>query len=174
MSDVWIINGIPGAGKSTVARALARRFPRSAHVEGDQLQACIVSGGVPPGGQPAEEETRQIHLCVRNQCLLARSFAEAGFVPVLDYVVVNRERVAEYRGHLEGLTVRLVTLAPGVAAALERDRARPEKTVAALWTHLDTVLRAELAGVGLWLDTADLTVDETVEHVLARAGEAGL
>jgi predicted kinase len=98
-----MINGIPGAGKSSVARTLARRVERGVHIEGDRLQEFILSGSVHPGGQPADEEARQIHLNVRNQCLLARSFAEAGFVPVIDYVVVSRERLEEYLTHLHGL-----------------------------------------------------------------------
>src|SRR4028119_810559 len=97
VTEIWIINGIPGVGKTTIARALAARQPRGVHIEGDDLQECIVSGSVPPGGQPPEEERRQIHLNVRNQCLLARSFAQDNFVPVLDYVLVDRARVEEYR-----------------------------------------------------------------------------
>lgn len=166
LTDVWLVNGIPGAGKSTIARALAQRFSRGVHLEGDALQALIVAGAVGPGEQPADEEARQIHLNVRNQCLLARSFAEAGFVPVLDYVVVNRARLQEYRTHLNGLQLRFVTLAPGVATALARDQARPEKTVAHLWAHLDEQMRTELGGVGLWIDNAPLTVDETVHQIL--------
>ena len=53
-----------------------------------------------------------------------------GFTPVLDYVVPSRERLQEYLSHLEGLLVRLVTLDPGVEAAVQRDRERPDKTVA--------------------------------------------
>jgi len=172
--DAWIINGIPGAGKTTTARALARQYPRGVHIEGDRLQECIVSGAVYPGELPLDEQRRQIHLNVRNQCLLARSFAEDGFTPVLDYVVVDRARVQEYRRHLSGLELYLVTLAPGVPVALARDRLRPEKTVAARWTHLDARIRAALQDVGLWVDNSSLTVAETVGHIWSHRQEARL
>jgi len=172
--EVWLISGIPGAGKSTVARCLAARFPRGVHIEGDYLQTLIISGSVPPGGQPPKEERRQIHLNVRNQCLLAGSFAAERFTVVIDYVVVSRARLEEYRRQLPGLRLHLVTLAPGVEAALERDRRRPEKSVAAAWVHLDAEIRSELAGTGLWIDNARLTVAATVDQILASAAAAAV
>src|SRR5262249_20625304 len=150
VGDVWLINGIPGAGKTATARRLAERLPRAAHVEGDRVQEMIVAGGVMPGEDPPEEGAAQIGLCIRNQCLLARSFAGAGFVPILDYVVPVRRRLEEYRQQLTGLSLHLVILAPPASVALARDAARPEKTVAERWVHLEAELRRELDGTGLW------------------------
>jgi hypothetical protein len=172
MADGWIINGIPGSGKSTPAHRLAAQLDRGAHIEGDRLQEWIVAGGVPPGRQPPEEERRQIELCVRNQCLLAASFAAVWITPVIDYMGVSRARLEAYRRQLPGLTLRVITLTPSAAVALERDRLRPEKTVSALWVHLEDQIRSELTGHGLWLDNTRLTVEESVERVLSRAGEA--
>jgi chloramphenicol 3-O-phosphotransferase len=172
MADIWLINGIPGAGKTTTSRALAKRFSRGVHIEGDLLQDFILSGSVSPGQEPQMESDRQIHMNVRNQCLLARSYAQEGFTPVLDYVVVDRNRVEEYHGQLEGFRLHLVTLAPGIPVALERDQHRPEKTVAHLWTHLDEMMRRDLVDVGLWVDNSTLSLEDTVRYVLAHQAEA--
>ena len=172
--EVWLITGIPGAGKSTVGRLLAGRMGRGAHIEGDRLQEWIVAGGVWPGQEPAEEADRQIALNRRNQCLLARSFAEAGFIPVMESVVVERARLERYRRALAGLALHFVVLNPGRDVVLQRDRDRPEKTVAALFVHLREILLEELAGVGLWIDSGALSAEETVAAILRGRARARL
>jgi adenylylsulfate kinase-like enzyme len=176
-ADVWLITGIPGAGKSTTARLLAERFPRAAHIDADSLQEWVIRGGVWPGDEPAEESARQIRLNVRNQCLLARSFAEAGFTAVVDYVILDP---ATHLAFLEGLTVRYVVLAPGVEAAIERDRTRPKSirhvakhgiSIAERFAHLEVAFE-QVRGRGLWLDTSGLTAEEAVSAILRRQDEA--
>jgi gluconate kinase len=167
VKDVWLFNGIPGAGKTTVSRKLAKRFAKGAHVEGDRLHAFVVAGNVAPGGQPKEESNRQLDLCARNMCLLARSFAEAGFVPVMDYVVASRRNLGRYQEQLKGYRLHFVTLAPSLDVVFARDAQR-HKHFAKQFAYLDVEMRRELAGVGLLVDSSAMTADQTVEHIVRR------
>jgi predicted kinase len=101
---IIVVSGIMASGKSTVARLLAGRFARGAHVEADALQRMIVSGGVWVGesGEPGGEAARQLRLRLRNMCLLGRSFYEAGFTAVLDDIIIG-ERWRELQDDLRGL-----------------------------------------------------------------------
>ncbi|MEU5981961.1 AAA family ATPase [Streptomyces sp. NPDC047434] len=164
-----LLSGIPGSGKSTVAAALAARFARSAHIEVDGLQGLIVRGchWPTPDGDP--EADRQIFLRARNACLLADSFTTAGFLPVIDDVVVRRSHLDFYRAALRHRPFHVVFLAPGPATAWERNKAR-DKRLTTDWAPLDEVMRADLSGDGVWIDNTRQSVEETVDAVLAATG----
>jgi hypothetical protein len=107
---LWIVTGMPGERRSEIARALVDSFERAAHVSGDALAGAIAGGRVLPGEEPHEESERQVELAIRNQCLLARSYAEAGFTPVLEYAVLTRHQLDAYRHYLAGGRLRLVVV----------------------------------------------------------------
>ena len=183
MADVWLISGIPGAGKTTVARLFAERFERSVVIKGDLLQGWIVSGNVWPGQEPAEESSRQIHLNMRNQCLLAQSYAAAGFTPIIDYVIVSQADVGEYRQRLGGLALHLVVLHPGKSVVIAREASREKSqrhkqkhglTIGEHFAHLERPLVEQLTGLGLWIDNAALTPAATIDAILAHRERARL
>ncbi|HWM38037.1 MAG TPA: phosphotransferase, partial [Streptomyces sp.] len=86
-SNCLMVTGMPGAGKSTVTRLVTERLPRSARLDGDELNRMIVSGFVWALGEPADEAARQVELLHRNLCALATNFSDAGFTPVLDLMI---------------------------------------------------------------------------------------
>jgi predicted kinase len=164
-SDVFLVIGIPGSGKSSVSAELVRRFSLGAHIECDHLQDLILSGGHLPSPEEDREADRQLLLRARNASVLARSFHAAGVVPVIDDVVVRRAHLEFYREHLKDLPLRLIVLTPTPETARNRIAAR-DKKLADDWSFLDEALRTELDGEGVWIDSTDQTPSQTVDKIL--------
>jgi hypothetical protein len=147
---------------------MARRLARSAHVEAETLQRFIIGGSVWPDGQPRAEAMRQLRLRGRNVALLADSFFDAGFTPVVDDVVIG-SRLAELRADLRSRPLLFVLLVPRLDVVRKRNQERPQKDVFEAWQHLDAIARANTPRTGLWLDTSDQTAEESADAILSRA-----
>ena len=171
---VLIVSGIPGAGKTTVGKLIALNLPNSALISGDEVHNLVVGGRVHPGEMPAEEADRQLDLRNRNIAALTDILVGDGYIVVIDDVVTNRRRLDRLRSLIASRPIYLAILAPSPESARQRDLERPEKTVAETWTHLNSEIRDELAGIGYWLDSTNLTARDTADRVLKDVWNAGL
>ena len=162
-----ILTGVPGSGKTAVAKALASLFPRSAHVEADALREAIREGRVNPGGSPDDEAERQLSLLTRMTAALGNELFAEGFTVILDDVVVTRGRLDDYLRALRGSPLHYVLLAPPRSVVLERDRLRPDKSVAEQYLWLYDLMERECLGLGLDLDTSGWDEEETASAVHA-------
>lgn len=166
-----IITGAPGAGKSTVSLLVAQALERSALLSGDQINRLVVSGHVWALGAPAEEAARQVQLCNRNLCDLAGNFADAGFTPVIDWIVPDRAQLDFFLETLAPRRVLLIVLTPTSDVCRQRNaiRDRDDQFFFDGYESLRASMRDGFGTVGWWFDTSDLTPEQTARQIIVDA-----
>jgi predicted kinase len=172
VSGVVLVTGVMASGKSTVAELLARRLPRAAHVRGDVFRRMIVSGREDPLPSPSEQARAQLRLRHRLSASAADLYAAEGITAVVQDIVLGPD-LAAYVDRVRTRPLHVVVLAPSAAAVRARERDRP-KSGYGVWTveALDRELRERTPRLGLWLDSSELTPEQTVTEILANLGSA--
>jgi hypothetical protein len=84
VSTLLVVTGPPGAGKSTVARALADSMDRSVLVEGDAFFGFLAAGAIEPWLPESDEQNAVV---IRAAAIAAGTFAAGGYATVYDGVV---------------------------------------------------------------------------------------
>ncbi|GLZ79484.1 hypothetical protein Afil01_42910 [Actinorhabdospora filicis] len=179
MARIFLITGLQAAGKSTVAELLARRLPLAAHFDGDVLYNGVVSGGVDMTPDPHPEALRQLRLRYAGSALLAKHYADAGFDFTCSDIMFGAD-VERWMEAVAGHERHLVVLDPSVDAVVARERGRGSNAYRdwpADLTEAVAMMREDLLTTpkrGLWLDSGDLTAEETVDRILDGGATASL
>jgi len=168
----FVVTGVMAAGKSTVAELLAQRFARGVHVRGDVFRKMIVRGRDPIAPELGDEALRQLDLRQRIAASVANDYWRDDFTVVLQDVYAGGA-LANVVGRLEISPLYVIVLhpRPDVVAAREHQR---EKTGYGEWDveALCASFAEETPRVGLWLDSSDLSPEETVDEILLRRHDA--
>jgi len=174
-APIFLITGPPGAGKSSVARALLGRFPFGFHIPLDDLREWVVSGVAHPVPTWNDETTRQFTLARQGALYLAKQYADAGFAVVIDDIVNVQDVDQLFSPALEVYQFHKVILLPSVTTAIQRNQERTNKAFDT--SILDEPIRnihkwfrEQAAPPNEWLaiDNSTLTIDETVDVILSK------
>jgi chloramphenicol 3-O-phosphotransferase len=175
---IFLVVGAPAVGKSTVSRALARRFERSIHIPVDGLRDMVASGLILPSPDWNTGLIEQIGLARRSAVAMAVRYAEAGFAVVLDDFWDPRG-LLEYREMFDGRPLHRVLLRPPREVALERNYGRhgedpvrpyPDEGIELVYGLYDAA-GEQLDREGWFvLDNSELSADEAAARIVAGAG----
>jgi chloramphenicol 3-O-phosphotransferase len=166
--SIILITGIMASGKSTVAQLLTERFEKSVHLRGDIFRRMIVNNRKEVHPDAGSDELDQLRLRYRLAAQSAEAYHQAGFTVVVQDVVVG-PLLNDFISYIRNRPFYVVVLCPNSTVVTLREAARSKKGYG-VWSveALDRVLRNETPRIGLWLDSSEMSPEETVNEIITR------
>ncbi|HVA52048.1 MAG TPA: AAA family ATPase [Acidimicrobiales bacterium] len=172
-SQLLILTGPPGSGKTTVGRMVAGAFTPSVVVDADFFWASVVNGLIAPWESRADTQNQ---VMVRASLSTAARYVRAGYVTVLEGHVGPwyADLIGEELAHVKA-PVSYVVLRPTLEDCLFRsvDRLKEPRHAGAL--TLEDPIRATYAQyerLGVYekhvLDNSGLSAAETARSIVER------
>jgi predicted kinase len=172
ISVITMITGVPGAGKSTIARAVAERAARGVHIPVDDLRHMVGGGYRFPDLPWSDAADEQFRLARGTAVHMARLYADAGFDVVIDDCLGpehdDRVSTAHYLGLLEQATTCRIALRPRLEVVIDRITQRGDDVHGVLRATVPLLHAAQCRDLDAdWhvIDTSEVSVTDAITAV---------
>lgn len=158
---LFIITGPPGAGKNTIAKALAQKVKRCVVIDVDLVRWMVIK----PHKAPWEghEGKSQQELGVKNTCMLAKNFLKQQYNVVITDVVSDTTATL-YKKELKEYLPKIILLLPTYTEIKRRNVLRPprlkEEEIKMLYQQ-----QKEIKLYDIKIDNTILSVNSVVEKL---------
>ena len=110
LPEIWLISSWLEGNNQEFAKRLGGTYAKAAVIQASDLSEMIMDGDADYDPNKNEENERRYELIIRNMCLLARSFSEAGFLPILSVQVHSQFYLDAFCNYLRGGVLRFATI----------------------------------------------------------------
>lgn len=160
MSNIYIITGPPGVGKSTISKKIAELKNRSVLIEGDDIYHQVVGGYIQAWKQGNHLKTFW-KVCINT----IKTYLEDGFDVVFNYIVTP-ENLELIKNEFQKFTIKFVVLLVDENTLLLRDKERPEDCqIKERCVTLLNSFKNEKYDIKNILDTTNLSIHETINII---------
>ena len=119
MSNLYVITGPAGVGKTTISKKLAENKSKSVLIEGDQIYSQVIGSYV-----SAWKEGNHLDVFWKICLDMIDTYLSAGYDVVFNYIITLNSYI-KIKERFKNYTTKFVVLLVDEKTILERDRQRP-------------------------------------------------
>ena len=160
MTDLYIITGPAGAGKSTISRKIAESKSKSVLIEGDDIYHQVVGGYV-----QAWKQGNHLDIFWKICIDMIDIYLSNGYTVVFNYIV-NPENIKALQDKFKEYKIKFIILITDEGTLLSRDKERPKDCqMGERCLTLLNNFKNKNYNKNNFLDTSNLSVNETLEEI---------
>ncbi len=160
MSNLYIITGPAGVGKSTISKKLAQLKDKSVLIEGDEIYHQVVGGYIQAWKEGNHLQTFW-KVCLNS----IETYLEDGFDVIFNYII-NPENIRIIKDRFKNYPIKFVVLLVDEATLLARDKERPKdcQMKERCITLLNSFKNKNYKATNI-INTTKLSIDETINII---------
>ncbi|MBP3256058.1 MAG: AAA family ATPase [Clostridia bacterium] len=160
MSNLYIITGPAGVGKSTISKKIAELKEKSVLIEGDEIYHQVVGGYIQAWKEGNHLETFW-KVCINT----IKIYLEDGYDVIFNYIISPKD-IEKIKEELKKYSIKFVVLLVDEKTLLARDKERPrdcqmkERCIILLNNFKNKNYNENNI-----IDTSNLTINEVIEII---------